>query len=57
MLDTVQTKDFGYHFSIRPINQKAWIDINRPRFSYLQPILYLVVRNLALNLCYLVPFL
>jgi hypothetical protein len=39
----IQTVTSGYHFSIRPINQKAWIDINRPRFFYLRSIQYIGV--------------
>jgi len=30
-------------FSIRPMNQKAWIEFKSPHFSYFQPIQYLVV--------------
>jgi hypothetical protein len=38
-----ETAPFSYPYSIRPMNQKAWIDVKSPRFSYLQPIQYLVV--------------
>ena len=37
----IQTVTSSYHFSIRPINKKAWIDINSPRFFYLQSIQYI----------------
>ena len=38
-----ETAPFGHPYSIRPMNQKAWIDVKRPRFSYLQPIQYIEV--------------
>jgi len=33
--------EYGYHCSIRPMNQKAWVDVGSPRFSYLQPVQYI----------------
>ena len=36
-------EDYGYKCSIRPMNQKAEVEVKSPRISYLQPIQYLVV--------------
>jgi hypothetical protein len=44
------SEHYGYHCSIRPMNQKAWIEVKSPRFSYLPPILYLVVMELGAKL-------
>jgi hypothetical protein len=36
-------EDSDYHCSFGPTNQKSWIEVKSSRFSYLQPIQYLVV--------------
>ena len=43
MLKILCREHYGYHCSIRPMNQKAWIDDKSPRFSYLRPIQYIGV--------------
>ncbi len=42
-------EDSGYHCSIRPTNQKSWIEVKSPSFSYLQPIQYLVVMGYGMK--------
>ncbi len=42
-------EDSDYHCSIGPTNQKSWIEVKSSRFSYLQPIQYLVVMGYGMK--------
>ena len=39
----------NYHFPIKPVNKKAWIDVSSPRFQYFQSIPYMGVTEPCLK--------